>query len=95
MYARVTTVHFDPARLAEVKTKLAEAKPMSKSMTGVIDTYAVWRADGLGVITAIFDNKANAEAAATKAQSVWAGLAGLLKGAPKIEAFDHVEHLAG
>ena len=32
---------------------------------------------------------------AAKFQTIWGGLANLLKGAPKVELFDNVEHLSG
>lgn len=95
MYARITTVQFDPAKLAELTAKTSELKAGVKKMKGVIDTYSVWRADGLGVVTAIFDTKESADAAAEQAKAIWGGLAGLLKGAPKTEVFDNVEHLSG
>jgi hypothetical protein len=95
MYARVTTVQFDPAKLAELTAKTNELKAGVKKMKGVINTYSVWRADGLGVVTAIFDTKASADAAAEQAKAIWGGLAGILKGAPKTEVFDNVEHLSG
>ncbi|MGA7323941.1 MAG: hypothetical protein WBX25_05550 [Rhodomicrobium sp.] len=47
------------------------------------------------MVTAIFDTKASADAAAEQAAAIWGGLAGLLKGAPKTEIFDNVEHLSG
>jgi hypothetical protein len=95
MYARITTVQFDPAKLAQLTAKTSELSAGVKKMKGVIDTYSVWRADGLGVVIAIFDSKESADAAAEQAKAIWGGLAGMLKGAPKIEVFDNVEHLSG
>ncbi len=95
MYARITTVQFDPAKLSELTAKTSELRAGVKQMKGVIDTYSVWRADGLGVVTAIFDTKESADAAAAHASAIWGGLAAMLKSAPKTEVFDNVEHLSG
>ena len=95
MYARVTTYQVDPARIAELQAKLGELKPQVKSLPGVVNTYTAWRADGQGVVMAVFASKAAADAAAGQIQTIWGGLANLLKGAPKVELFDNVEHLSG
>lgn len=95
MYARVTSFQVDPARLPEMVAKIGELKSATKAMKGVVDTYVVWRADGQGVVTSVFESKAAADAAVSQAQAVWGGLAGLLKGGPKPEAFDNVAHLSG
>ena len=95
MYARVTTYQIDPVRIAEMQAKLVEVKPQVKALGGVVNTYTAWRADGQGVVMAVFESKAAAEAAADKIQAIWGGLASLLKGPPKVEAFDNVEHLSG
>jgi quinol monooxygenase YgiN len=95
MYARVTTVKIDPAKLAELPAKIKEIGPASKALPGVVDVYAAWRADGQGTIVAIYSSKADADAAAAKVQAIWGTLAGLLKGAPSTDAYDSVEHIAG
>ena len=52
MYARVTTVQLDPARLGELPAKLKEMSPAARALPGVIDVYAAWRGDGQGVVIA-------------------------------------------
>ena len=95
MYARVTSVQIDPAKLSELVAKMPAFKANAKATAGLVDTYVAWRADGLATITSIFETKAAADAAAAQAQAVWASIAGLLKGAPKAEGFDSVERLLG
>lgn len=95
MYARVTSFNVDPARLGELPAKLKEMTPAAKTLPGVIDVYAAWRADGRGVVTAIYTSKADADAAAAKIQALWGSLSGLLKGAPGTEAYDSVDHMVG
>jgi len=95
MYARVTTFKVDPARLAELPAKFEEMAPGAEALPGIVDVYVAWRADGQGSVTAIYDSKADADAAATKIQALWGTLSGLLKGAPSTEAYDSVDHMVG
>jgi hypothetical protein len=95
MYARVTTIQADPARLGELPAKLKEMSPAAKALPGVVDVYAVWRGDGQGVVMAIYNSKADADAAAPQIQALWGNLAGLLKGAPNANAYDNVEQIVG
>lgn len=95
MYARVTTIQIEPAKLPELVAKLGEFKANAKGLKGVINTYAVWRADGHCVVTSIYTDKASADAAMVNAQATLAGLASAFKGMPKIETYDSVEHLSG
>jgi hypothetical protein len=95
MYARVTTFKVDPARLGEVSAKFKEMAPAAEALPGIVDVYAAWRADGQGSVTAIYQNKADADAAAAKIKELWGGLSGLLKGAPITEMYDSVEHMVG
>lgn len=95
MYARVITINVDPARLGELPAKIKEIGPAAKALPGVVDVYAAWRADGQGTVVAVYNSKADADAAATKIQAIWGTLAGLLKGAPAAEGYDSVEHIVG
>jgi quinol monooxygenase YgiN len=95
MYARVTTMTVDLARLAALPAKLKELAPASKALPGVVDVYFTWRGDGQVAVMAVFSSKADAEAAAPKIQAILSSLAPLLKGPPNIGMFDNVEHLAG
>ena len=95
MYARVTSFKVDPSRLNELPAKLKEMTPAAKALPGIIDVYAAWRADGQGVVTAVYKSKADADAAVGKIQALWGTLASLLKGAPNTDAYDTVEHMVG
>ena len=95
MYARVTSFKVDPARLGELPVKIKEMQPAAKALSGVVDIYVAWRADGLGTVTAIYASKAAADSAVGKIQALWGELAGLLKTAPDTQAYDTVEHLVG
>jgi hypothetical protein len=95
MYARVTTFKVDPARVGEVAGKFKEMGPAAEALPGVVDVYAAWRADGRGTVTAIYNSKADADAAAAKVKELWGGLTSLLSGAPTTDEYDTVDHIAG
>jgi hypothetical protein len=95
MYARVTTFKVDPARLGELSAKFKEMAPAAEALPGVVDVYAAWRADGQGSVTAIYNSKADADAAGAKIKELWGGLTSLLQGTPTTEAYDTVEHMVG
>ena len=76
MYARITTYRCDPSRLDDLTAKLDEIKAQVKAISGVVDVYSAWRADGNGVTAAIYESQATAEAAASQVQVIWANLAG-------------------
>ena len=95
MYARVTSFKVDPSRLGELAAKIKEMQPAAKALPGIVDIYAAWRADGQGVVTAIYRSKAEADSAVGKIQAIWGTLASLLQGAPSTDAYDTVEHVVG
>ncbi len=93
MYARVTTYHCDPSRLDDLTGKLDEIKAQVKAISGVVDVYSAWRADGSGVTTAIYESQAAAEAATSQVQAVWANLTELLMGSPNAKTYENVVHI--
>jgi quinol monooxygenase YgiN len=95
MYARVSTFKVNPARLGEVAAKLEAMRPAAGALPGVIDVYAVWRADGLGTVMSIYKSQADADAAGAQIKELWASVADLLQGPPVTEAYDMVAHIAG
>jgi quinol monooxygenase YgiN len=93
MYARITTYQCDPARLDDLTAKLDEIKAQVKAISGVVEAYSAWRADGNGITAAIYENQAAAEAATPQVQAIWANLADLLVGSPNAETYENVVHL--
>ena len=61
MYARVTNFKIDPSRLSELSAKIKEMGPRAKALPGMIDAYAAWRADGQGVVVALYESKEAAD----------------------------------
>ena len=95
MYVRITTYRCDPSRLDDLTAKLDEVKAQVKAISGVVDAYSAWRADGTGVTAAIYESQAAAEAAASQVQAIWANLAVLLLGPPNAETYENVVHITG
>ncbi len=93
MYARITTYQCDPARLDDLTAKIDEIKVQVKAISGVVDVYTAWRADGNGVTTAIYESQTAAEAATPQVQAIWADLADLLVGGPNAETYENVVHI--
>jgi hypothetical protein len=93
MYVRVTSFKVDPSRLPELSAKIEEMGPRAKALPGMVDAYAAWRADGQGVIVALYENKAAADRAVARVQALWGDLVGLLSGAPRTDAYENAAHV--
>ena len=94
MYARVTSFQCDPSRIAEMETQVDAVSSEVATIPGIHTAYAAWRDDGAGVVTAIYDSREAAEAAAPKVQEVWAGMSDYLAAAPAAEAYESVKQMA-
>ena len=95
MYARVTAFKVDPSRLGELEAKIKVMAPRAKALPGMIDAYGVWRADGQGVVVAVYRSKADADAAVGRLPAIWGDFVGLLSGAPRTDIYDNVVHITG
>ena len=85
MYARVTTYRVDPAKLGEMVASIDEIKAKMAEISGMLMAYSAWNDDGAGVVTAVYESEAAAEAAKPQIGAVWAGLEGLLTAAPRLK----------
>jgi hypothetical protein len=95
MYARVTSFKVDPSRLPELSAKVKEMGPRAKALPCMVDAYAAWRADGQGVVVALYDNKEAADRAVARIQALWGDLVGLVSDAPKTDAYEIATHITG
>jgi hypothetical protein len=93
MYARVTNFEVDVARLPELKAKIDQMMQLARALPGLVSANVMWRADGRGVVVAIYESQEHATAAVARIQAVWGALAALLKSAPKTDIYDQVERL--
>src|SRR5258707_15319164 len=92
MYARVTNFKVDPSRLPELSAKVKEMGPRAKALPGMVDAYAAWRADGQGVVVALYESKEAADRAVTRIPALWGDLVGLVRGGPRTEAYEKPGH---
>jgi len=95
MYARVTTFKVDPARVAELAKKIEEMRPRVGALPGLAHAYAAWRADGEGIVVAVYEHKTSADRAVARMQALWGEFAGLLGGVPRVDTFENAERLTG
>ena len=95
MYARVTNFKVEPSRLPELSAKVKEMAPRVKALPGMVDAYAAWRADGQGVVVALYESKEAADRVVARIQALFGGLAGLLSGAPRTDTYETAEHITG
>jgi quinol monooxygenase YgiN len=93
MYMRVTTFKVDPARLPELTAKVEEMAPRAKALPGIVDVTVAWRADGQGVLIGVYQSKEAAERAVARIQALWGNLAGLVSGAPRVDAYETAHRL--
>ncbi len=75
--------------------KTDEFKVEVKAISGLVDVYSAWRADGKCVTMAIYESQAAADAASAQVQAIWGSLAEFLEGAPEVETYENVEHMTG
>jgi quinol monooxygenase YgiN len=95
MYARVTTFKVDPARLAELGKKVEDMRPRVRALPGLAHAYTAWRADGQGIVVALYEDKMSADRAVARMQALWGELAALVGGVPRVDTYENAEHLTG
>ena len=91
MYARVSTYKMKVEAFDEAQAMIQEIGPQIAALPGLRDFKNVGRgSDGSGVVIAIYDDQAAAEAAAAAAGEIWAQFANHLVSPPEIEGYDMV-----
>lgn len=94
MYARITTYNIDPSRESEVLEMLGDIDSQIKALPGIVVCLSSWRSeDGVGVMTAIYESQAAAEASAAAAQTLWGSLAGVMTAPPDSQDYENVRDL--
>jgi len=75
----------------EAQALIEEIRPQIAALPGLRDFKNVGRgSDGTGVVIAIYDDQAAAEAALDAATEIWAKFSGHLVGPPVTEGYDMV-----
>lgn len=94
MYARVSRYRMKPERFEEAQALVEQIKPQIQALPGLRDWKNVGRADdGTGVVIALYDDEAAANAATAAAQEIWGRFADHLAGPPQVEGYDIVTGL--
>lgn len=94
MYMRVTTFKIAPERIPELAAKVQDMKRLAKVIPGLVQSHVAWRADGQGTVIGIYESRERAQAAMGRIQAMWGVMAGLVSGAPNVDAYDVVERVA-
>ena len=93
MYARVSTIQIDPAKLAEMKAAMPSAGEKLKQIPGIKECITCWDDSGKGTVLAVYENQAAADAAAESIRSIWGGLMGYLMAPPTVFGANNVSNL--
>lgn len=93
MYARITSYQIDPSRIVEMTALLAELKGKCNSLPGILVYYTVWREDGQGVSTTIYDCRASAVEATAMLQGIWDEFSAILIAEPVTEYYTNTKNM--
>lgn len=84
MYARVSSIQIQPARLAEMSAAMPAVGAQLKAIPGMLECKTCWDNSGKGVVFALYDSQAAAEASAETIRNIWGGLMGFLAAPPTV-----------
>ena len=93
MYARITTYQIDTSRIDEMTELLAELKGKCNSLPGILFYHTVWREDGQGVSTTIYDCRASAIEATAMLQGIWDEFSSILIAEPETEYYTNTKNM--
>ena len=93
MYARVSTIQIDPAKLAEMKAAMPSAGAKLKQIPGILECITCWDDSGKGTVFAVYESQAAADAAAESIRSVWGGLMSNLMAPPSVFGANNATNL--
>lgn len=91
MYARVSRYKMKPESFADAQRRVEAMRPQIAALPGLRAWQNVGReSDASGVVFAIYDDQAAAEAAQPAANEIWAHFSDDLAGPPDTEGYDWV-----
>ncbi len=91
MYARVSRYRMKSDSFDEAWQMVEAMRPQIKALPGLRDWLNLGRAeDGTGVVIALYDDRAAAEAALPSALEIWARFSDHLADDPETEGYDVV-----
>ena len=95
MYARVSSIQIKPAHLADMKAAMPAASAKLKLIPGIVECKTCWDETGKGVVFALYESQAMAEAGSEAVRAVWGGLMGYLSAPPAVMGTTEVTDLLG
>ncbi len=88
MHARITRVQVAVDKIEEARTQIAGLVPELRSIPGLKEFINVIKDDGGGVAIAIYNSKAELDAATPRVSEILSGMASLFTAAPSSEAYE-------
>ena len=88
MHARITRVQVAVDKIEEARGRIADLLPEIKSIPGLKEFINVIKDDGGSVVIALYNSKADLDAASPRVQKIWGGLADLFSSAPEAEEYE-------
>lgn len=82
MFARITTIQIQPAKLNELKDALPALASRLKAVPGMVECKVCWNETGQGQVFALYGTPAQADAASETIRSIWGGLSHLMAAPP-------------
>jgi hypothetical protein len=82
MFARITAIQIQPAKLNDMKAALPTVGAQLKAVPGIVECKVCWDESGKGQVFALYDNQMRAEAATETIRGIWGSLAHLLAAPP-------------
>ncbi|WP_416560253.1 hypothetical protein ACHEXL_01215 [Limnohabitans sp. yimb22184] len=86
MFARVTSIQIDPAKLPEMRAAMPAVGEHLKRIPGIVECKTCWDETGKGLVFAIYASKTHADNSADTIRSVWGGLMAYLSAPPSVSS---------
>ena len=90
MHVRVTHYRVKPGRVDEAVAGRDELMPEIERIPGLKRYMNLWNDDGTGLVVAVYESKAAAEASAETAKAMWSRLSDLLEPDFSVQEFANI-----
>lgn len=93
MYARVSAIQINPDKLAEMKAAMPATGAKLKLIPGILECKTCWDESGKGLVFAVYESQAHADAASDAIRGIWGNLMGFLSAPPSVSTGTEVMDL--
>jgi hypothetical protein len=90
MYARITAIHIQPAKLNDMKAAIPSLSSRLKAVPGMVECKVCWNESGQGQVFALYESQAVADAATDTIKGIWGSLVPLLAAPPSASTASEV-----